>query len=407
MSNNILLDKYNKINKKLTNLQINNSNKQYISMLLCIYMLSVIIRFLIAIIERQPHIMGDELSYTAMAYNFYKMGNFYPIQNYGVVTNLPNILYQFVISFSFYFGENFYIIIKLINCLLISLIIFPGYMLLKEYMTKDKAVIYTSMTILIPFNNITSFAMAENLFFPLFSISFYFSYKLITEYKHKYVIFTSFSITLLYLTKPHAIALILSLIATIFIIFIHSVICKNSTNQKQSIVVLVKVLICTTLMLFSITFIIKGQISVEALLGAYKKSTLTGNKIVYPIGDFFKMALSHITITSIVYFVPIIVCIYVIIKGLRKESMVSKNKVILSILSLMTFCAFLAMTIKFTIYIYKDEHFLRLHARYYYMTFICLYYAAICFINDIKLNKIHKLMVILGFAIINIVNYCI
>lgn len=406
MIKSLLGDKYSMTKKKVMHLKCSDSNneKKYISILLCIYMISVIIRFFIGIMEKEPRIMGDELSYTAMAYNFFKTGNFYSIKNYGVATNIPNVLYQFIISFAFYFEENFYIIIKLINSLLISSIILPGYMLLKEYMSENKAILYASITLLMPFNGISSLAMAENLFLPLFAISFYFSYKLITEYKNRYIFFSSFSIALLYLTKPHAIALILALIGTTCIIFMYNIIHKNVTNQKKIIINVGKVIIGIIVILFSITFLIKGEISVEALLGSYKIS-ISNNSTVYPVKDFFKMVLAHITIISILYFIPITVCIYSFISGLRKKNIVNENKFILSTLSLLTFCAFLAMTIKFTVSIYSEEHFLRLHVRYYYSTFLCLYYTTVCFINEIKLNKISKVLAILGFTLIIIINY--
>lgn len=400
MINISILNKFNKIN---------DSEKKCINMILFIYMASVMIRFIIAIIEKEPHIMGDELSYTAMAYNYYKTGDFYSMQNYGVVTNIPNILYQFIISFSFYFGENFYIVIKLINSILVSLIIFPGYMLLKEYMKKEKAIFYAALTILMPFNNITSFAMAENLYFPLFVVSFYFIYRLIIETNNKYSILTSISIALLYLTKPHALALVISLIATTFIIFLISIMHRENNNQKRLLISLLKVFIYTISILLVIILIIRKEISVESILGEYSNNItdLANNKGSYPIIDFIKMAVSHVTIVSILYFFPIVVCIYNTMKGIKYGIKNNTNKYILSLLSLITFLSCLAMTIKFTINIYNDEHFLRLHVRYYYMALICLYYVAVCFIDKIKLSKIQKYIILSVFIIINMVNYLV
>lgn len=382
----------------------NRENKNYIGTLMIIYLTSVLVRFFIAIIEVQPHIMSDELSYTSMAYNFYKTHSFNSLINYGAITNLSNILYQFIISPSFLFGDNFYICIKLINCILVSLIILPGYLILKEYLTKEKAILYSAITILMPFNNITSFAMAENLYIPLFLFSFYFSYKMITQHKNYYIIGTSILLSLLFLTKPHAIALILAVFATEFIMVIYYAIRKNEEDKKKAIECLIKAILCFIVIFMLSTLIIKGELSVASIVGTgYSKGVMNTNT-VFPIIEFLKMTIAHITITNILYFIPLVVCAYSFIDEVKKKNEADYNKIVLIILTILAFISCLIMTLKFSIVIYKDERFTRLHFRYYYMTFACLYYVCICFIEKINLNIVRKSIIIISYFTINIIN---
>jgi len=138
---------------------------------LAIYFFAVLIRYAIFIVT--PYWSGDEFVYKTIASGIWQYGQ------HGVLTDtqishsvdIPNLLYPYLISPAFILGENFYFGIRFINSIVINMAIFPCYLIARKFLTRNNAIVASTIALAIPFINIGAFAVTEVLFFPLFLLS--------------------------------------------------------------------------------------------------------------------------------------------------------------------------------------------------------------------------------------------
>jgi len=117
-------------------------------------------------------------------------------------------LYPLLISSAFLFEdmEKVHNMIYLINAILSSLIIFPAYLLAKEFLNKRKSVMVATLVgFLPPIFTFSFYIMSENIFYPLVLLSLYLIFKSFKERELKWDILAGLSIGFCFLTKILAI----------------------------------------------------------------------------------------------------------------------------------------------------------------------------------------------------------
>jgi hypothetical protein len=358
---------------------------------LLLYLFSLIFLFLKSIYFSQPYIMGDELAYKSMAYSFFEYRTFYHYtsEQIGYTTNIPNILYQLLISPAFFYGDNFFIVIKFINSMLVSTAIYPIYYLTLRIANKKYAITAAILFILMPENNFAINVMPENLYLPLFVLTFVSLYNYIIKPNIYVLIFSAMLLSLLYLTKPHAISLLVSFLLLYFIYTLKSL---NDKDFKG-----VKIFIKTIFVLF-IAFIacyvlFKSLIHGEFIykfweMGTYSNIVAAQSNFqpseLFNVA-FFKMVLAHLSSISIVYFLPISSIAHSITVSYRTgENELFSFNLFLMIVLIVT----LSMVFKFTYDIASVENYSRLHARYYYMIYPLLLVAFMLNYRNLKRSRL-------------------
>src|SRR3989344_4004560 len=176
---------------------------------LCLYFtLFVIIKSILSYFIPADTAFSDNYQYIKLARSFFLDQNF---SIHGNLYYSRPPLYPIALSISYLFKDMTYVYLamKIINAVISSLIIFPAWLLSKEFLSEKKALISAILISLIP----SSFAfaphiMSENLFYPLFLFSIYFIYKSFSENNYKYSILAGIFVVLSTLTKAYGIILV-------------------------------------------------------------------------------------------------------------------------------------------------------------------------------------------------------
>ncbi len=128
----------------------------------------------------------------------------------GLDENKYPPFYSLLISPAFLFEdmEKVYGVIYIINAVLSSLIIFPAYLLAKEFLNKRKSLmVATLVAVLPPIFTFSFYIMSENIFYPLVLLSLYLLFKSFKEREWRWDVLAGFGIGLCFLTKIIAIFL--------------------------------------------------------------------------------------------------------------------------------------------------------------------------------------------------------
>ncbi|MDD5254374.1 MAG: glycosyltransferase family 39 protein [Candidatus Nanoarchaeia archaeon] len=206
--------------------------KKTTKILIGIFILSIIIKIILAYFIKNPIAFSDDYTYMQIARTFFYSGkiiitpgiNFYP----------P--LYPIVISIAYLFHNMnlVFFLMKVINSILSSLIIFPVYLLARDFLEEKQAIIVSLISLMIPssfmFSNVI---MAENLLYPLILFSIYFIYKSFTTRRIIYDILTGVFVALSCLTKNIGLGLLL----IILVVFLYKLTKKHYYEIKKKIVV--------------------------------------------------------------------------------------------------------------------------------------------------------------------------
>jgi 4-amino-4-deoxy-L-arabinose transferase-like glycosyltransferase len=189
---------------------------------LAIYFFAVLIRYAIFIVT--PYWSGDEFVYKTIASGIWQYGQ------HGVLTDtqishsvdIPNLLYPYLISPAFILGENFYFGIRFINSIVINMAIFPCYLIARKFLTRNNAIVASTIALAIPFINIGAFAVTEVLFFPLFLLSVWIAIES-NERPHSVTWFAAFGIVaaILLNVRLNALVLLPTFLISFFLVVIY------------------------------------------------------------------------------------------------------------------------------------------------------------------------------------------
>lgn len=362
------------------------SKKAVVAYLFAAYFVFVLVRFFVAMLFTEPVVFGDELSYRYLAYSFYKFGDPFVVKNFGHVEQLNNILYALLISPAFYFGDNFYIAGKFINCLLINSVIFPSYYIMRQFVSSKKAFFTALIILFMPFFNIANYMMTENLYFPLFLWCFFAAYRYLVTHTLRMLLVAMLLLLLLFFTKPTAIMLAIAFAATIVIL---PFVTQRTYQQRKKHVIYAGIILFFAVI---IAYLSKEQLKIyDMLFGSYSASTW---HLVTEWSDFailseslVSMLMSHVVSFLLVYLLPTLVATFALKKYIVQKN---DNNSIFIVFVLVTFLCYFLATIKFSLYTAAIEPFSRLHARYYFMTYPLFIYVIVAFGPSIVWNKLTK-----------------
>ncbi len=205
--------------------------QKYTKYLLVVFILLVFAKSALSLTIPGPSIWSDEYTYAKLAQGIFSEHAFLihgkPISSYPP-------LYPALISPAYLLGDVFdaYQLMKIINSILSSLIIFPAYFLASEIMRRKKAFLCAVMVSILPMNfSFAPYVLSESIFYPLFLAAVYFIYKMHTDGSAKHAILAGIFTGLAILTKILGAALLVLPIA----MFLHGAFRKaNTATAKKS-----------------------------------------------------------------------------------------------------------------------------------------------------------------------------
>ena len=204
--------------------------------LLLLFLCLVITKSLLSSLVPAPSMFSDEYEYAKMAQSFWQNGNLKVHETPGI--NFPPI-YPIIISPAYAFQDMriTYLLIKIINAVISSLVVFPAYLLAKELMNKRLAIMSAILAGIIPSTAAYSpYILSENLFLPLFIMSTYLLYKTVTTDNHATTCFlgitTGVTIAFTFFTRTLGITLVICSIVLFFIKLIDRNTSKTGTLRN-------------------------------------------------------------------------------------------------------------------------------------------------------------------------------
>src|SRR3989344_836832 len=196
--------------------------------LIFLYLFFVIVKIFLVYMIPAPSEFNDGYIYAKMARSFF---NSFEFSVHGIPARLYPPLYPAILSIYYIFKDMHivYFTMKIINSILSSLIIFPAWLIAREFVSRRKAFIAATLVSIIPSNfSFAPFIMAENLFYPLFLFTVYFAYKYLKKNSHLYAALSGFFLGLTYLTKTTTIVLVIS----IFLLSLYKIANKDICINK-------------------------------------------------------------------------------------------------------------------------------------------------------------------------------
>lgn len=184
---------------------------------LVIYFGIVFLKVLLSFQIPSPFIFSDEVVYEKMAQSFFDSGRFLI---YGLPSETYPPLYPIAISGAYLFGDInvAYPVMKIINIVIASLVIFPVWLISREFLDKEKSLFVVILTALLPAGFIQPFTLvSENLFYPMFMLSIYLIIRSTAGNNTRLDIVCGFVIGLTILTRTIGFVLIIGLIAALFV----------------------------------------------------------------------------------------------------------------------------------------------------------------------------------------------
>lgn len=181
-------------------------NKPTKNILLLFIALSIV-KSLFALFTHAPSTFSDDYIYMRMAWGIFHQGSF--LVN-GVLPTFPP-LYSLLLALS-YSPSNMavaYAIMKILNAMLSSLSVIPLYLIAKDFLNERDSFMAVLMAALLgPHFLYPSYILAENLFFPLFTISLYCLYRAFTGNSLKFSVISGIMLGLVIATKTIGYALL-------------------------------------------------------------------------------------------------------------------------------------------------------------------------------------------------------
>jgi len=187
-----------------------NLSKDPKALLLLIFCISVTVKALVSLKFQGPYIFLDEVAYAKIAENFFSSQG----------SSLPQF-YPFILSIAYIFSREqsvAYHIILFLNCILSALAVFPSYIILNKYCSRNYSLISSLAIVTLPSMTIYNFAiMAENLFISLFIFSLWFLIEAYEKKRPVWIALAISSVLLIFLTKRTGVFMVLGLLAS----FVH------------------------------------------------------------------------------------------------------------------------------------------------------------------------------------------
>jgi len=200
-----------------------------------LFIISIIIKCFFILPFEGPIIFWDEVLYKKNAFALFNLS--YNTQHYPP-------FYSLLIAPATLFGDNFYIVMKFINVLISSAIVYPTYLLSNIFIKKENTIVISLLALAIPYQiTYPKLLMSEVLFYPLFLLSIYTFLQFLFKNNYKWGIIAGITLATCLLTRYMAVILLPAYFSTYIV---YALFDYNSTFNKKRII---------QLMLFVIVFL--------------------------------------------------------------------------------------------------------------------------------------------------------
>ncbi len=372
----------------------NETGAVTVARLVIIYLCFVVLRFMISLFFQEPWIMNDELQYKTVSYLFFKTGGIRQIYETWVPgfpkLNFTNMLYPLFLSPSFYFGDNFYTVMKLMNSFAMNASIFPLFLIAKEFTNPRTALWVSALVLLMPAFNFVNSAMAENLFFPLFLFCFYYAYKALVTLDFKNYVLLSIFLLIAFFTKPH----IISFVAAFCIVS-----CYTGMFIEKRKEIWIYGLFTVLTFSFSIFMINSLIIRNDSVVGIYKEVMVWESLMRVHLEDLSVMVISNISSFLFLYLVPFVVSCWALLRFSREQS---NREIVFLLLGLSSFLSLLAMANIFGVQIHRYG---KINARLYFYVFPFFLISFFCFNHKVAWTAAQRLGLFFMFVATAFINF--
>lgn len=357
---------------------INKKNKDayFYLLIIFIFMLSTILRIIISYYDKKMLVYGDELYYIDIARNIALNKT---ILVHNVDSGFKNILYPLLISPFFLIADlsKRYIYITIFNCILMSSVIIPTFLLTKDIIKdKVKTIIVIILITTLPDLCFSATFMSEISFYPLSIWTIFFIWKFIISKSNNKKLFLAFLIgTMSFFCYLNKMSSLYIPIAFIILMITNVIIYKENfkNNIKYFLLFTISFLILYTVFdkIFFLNSEVKsgysGALSISSILEPY-------NFIYFFYGLFFNISM---TIFAFFYF-PIMIPI------LKFKDFNIENKKFLIFIWLSLLIGILEITFTITVKENLGSISPRQHLRYLSPLLIPF---LVCFFNIIENKK--------------------
>ncbi|NOU66239.1 hypothetical protein GC096_19550 [Paenibacillus sp. LMG 31461] len=375
-------------------------NRTNLFLIVCIFIISVCIRFYLSHFTASPIVFGDELLWSRLAESLHNNFNTDFRGNHFIS---QNIFYPLIISVAYFLEDSalIYAVIKLINCILMSAVVFPIFFLTRRiFDNKWLVFILVIASISIPDMFQTALIMQEPLFYLVITTTFYFIYREFEDpgkfLSIKWSIFITLLLYLCNFTKATGLSIFLSYIIYLslsYILFKH-------INLKQLLFKYIFVIISFAFFYFLMNFLVKF------INGFPEISDLYSGLFYFQLNlDFFiKVTTGLFLISFYTILAFMIMPVIVTIAGISKKNSAINQLNIFIILN--TFITIII--IDSMLFVRETSNFMetRIHVRYLFVYFI--YYLIVSTYHLYNKNKkIINLTLIVTSSIIAILSSAI
>lgn len=140
-----------------------------------LFLALLLFKVIFVVTNRSLPLIADEFTYAKYARKLIENGTYKGVQ-------YP-LLYPLLLSPAYLFGENFYLVMKLINAFFSAMVPIVVYFICRLYMDEKKSGVCALFSAVIPFQYMTTMAlMSENVYFPMFLLAVYVVLK---DFKHE------------------------------------------------------------------------------------------------------------------------------------------------------------------------------------------------------------------------------
>ena len=345
------------------------------------YFLVSLLRFFLYKTVNLPMILNDEVSYSLMAKGLSLFGDARHYSEYVAFPDLRNALYPGLLAFLFKTHIPYYASVKLINSFIAHLLVFPAYWIAREFMDARRATLTALLILLFPNLNLACFVMPESVYYPLFVLGFFLSYKTLIEKQIYWAVFAGISSAVLISVKPHGACLFLSFLISSGIAFL---ILDRSKGLLLRTLVAIAVLL---LSLCALNWFFWGKFAPMAVVGNYyggfAGSVLTA---LGPLKKVISTLTMHLSMVGFLFLIPMSMVIPTLIRSYRiKNRKIFIFTAFMSILTLLL----LAMTVQFSV-MFVDWRVV--YSRYYDGVFpiIFIFMISVLFQENIFPVKVNK-----------------
>jgi len=196
---------------------LSKTMKEPISIISIFFLFLILIKIVLSTLVPYPMYMADERQYFDVAKSFLKEGKFL---DEGENSRRYPIYSLFISPVTIFDVKISNMLIKVLNSIASSSVIFPIWLICREFLDRKKSFFVILLSAFIPEIFAYTFTiMSENLFYPLFMFSIYFIMKSFTEKDKKWKILGGIFIGLTILTRPIGLFLLISIPLVILIKF--------------------------------------------------------------------------------------------------------------------------------------------------------------------------------------------